>query len=328
MARIQWLAHLALVVSAAACDGNDPKPPDGPGTAWQLGPAMPRRALEPGVGVLGQQVVVAGGFVDELELTARVDAFDVQDQAWRALPDAPVRWSNGNLATVGATLYLLGGLEGTDQVAQGAAFALDSVSQTWRTLAPMAEADARGAAGVVDAPGRVYLLGGASTTGALASCLFYDTIADRWDRLPDLPAPRAHPAAMRRADGSLIVTGGFASRDASAPRGDTWLLPPGGTAWLPVAAMPSSGEALHGGCAYGVVLGQLVCAGGAASATVDAYDPFDDEWATVEAMPAPRGGTQGAAIGSKLYIPGGSASRARAPTDTLYVYDPFATAAR
>lgn len=331
MARIQWLATLALVAGAAACDDNDPKLPDGPGTAWQLGPTMPRPALEPGVGVLGQQVVVAGGFTTVAgEISARVDAFDIQDQAWTALPDAPVRWTNANLATVGATLYLLGGFEGTEQVARGAAFALDSVTNTWSALAPMAEAEARGAAGVVGAPGRVYLLGGASTTSALASCLFYDIAADRWERLPDLPAPRAHPAAMRRTDGALIVAGGFESRDASAPRGETWLLPPGGDAWQVIAPIP--GEPVRSGCAYGLVVGQLVCAGGDSSAavasTVDAYDPYDNEWASVEAMPVARAGTQGASLGSKLYVPGGRASLQAEPTDTLYVYDPFATAPR
>ncbi|HEU4734806.1 MAG TPA: kelch repeat-containing protein, partial [Kofleriaceae bacterium] len=113
-------ARLFAAIAASACAtgcASNPEPRDGPASAWQLGPTMPRRALAPGVAMLGQQLVVAGGFdtgaSEGLEITARVDAFDVGTGTWEALPDAPVRWSHANLATVGATLYLAGGLEGT-----------------------------------------------------------------------------------------------------------------------------------------------------------------------------------------------------------------------
>src|SRR5690349_13354771 len=104
--------------------------PDAPTTAWSLGPTMPRRALAPGVAALGQQLIVAGGFDtsvrEGLDITARVDAFDPATGTWGTLPDAPVRWTNSNLASVGATLYLVGGLEGAQLVARGDAFALDA----------------------------------------------------------------------------------------------------------------------------------------------------------------------------------------------------------
>jgi len=301
---------------------------------------MPRRALEPGVAALGQQVVVAGGFDtsvrEGLDITGRVDAFDTTDGTWGTLPDAPVRWTHPNLAAVGGTLYLLGGLEGVQYAARGEAFALDSLDHVWRPIAPMDPADARGASGVVTAPGRVYLLGGASSTAALATCLEYDITADRWTRLPDLPAPRSHPAAMRRADGTLIVAGDLASLDASDPRGEVWALPPPGAAsrvWQPRAAMHQPADPdTRGGCAYGVVLGELVCAGGeggqAARRVVESYDPYTDVWTAREAMPVERAGTQGAVVGGRLFVPGGSGTLAFEPTDTLYIYEPLDTAPR
>jgi hypothetical protein len=299
---------------------------------------MPRRALDPGVAVFGQQVVVAGGFdtsaSEGLDITARVDTFDVTTGTWDRLADAPVRRTSANLATVGPTLYLLGGLEGPQRVARGDAFALDPLDQSWQPIAAMDPADARGAAGVVVAPGRVYLLGGASSTAALATCLEYDIAADRWSPLPPLPEPRAHPAAMRRSDGTLIVAGGFASLDASEPRAEVWALPPPGAVprdWQLRAAMPADPGA-RGGCAYGVVLGQLVCAGGEAGLTagsaVAGYDPYNDVWMPGEPMPVGRVGSQGAAIGGRLFVPGGAATPALEPTDTLYIYAPLDTAPR
>ena len=323
----------------AACSSTVARP-DAPASAWSLGPTMPRRALEPAVAVLGQQVVVAGGFdtsVSEgLDITARVDTFDVISGTWGALPPAPVQWTHGNLAAVGATLYLAGGLEGMPYVARSEAFALDAVSQRWQPIAAMDPADARGGSGVVTAPGRIYLLGGASSTAALATCLEYDIAANRWTHLPDLPAPRAHPAAMRMSDGTLIVAGGLESVDASQPRGEVWALPPPGAAtraWQPRTAMhlPADPD-LRGGCAYGFLLGELICAGGqagqAAQKAVESYDPYTDTWTVREPMPIERAGTQGTGIGGRLFVPGGAATLALDPTDTLYIYAPLDTAAR
>jgi hypothetical protein len=299
--------------------------------------------LDPGGTALGQELVVAGGFdvspAGGLEVSAEVDVLDtVQlDSAlptWGTLPDAPVHWVDPNLAAIGDTLYLTGGLEGPGGVARGDALALDPVNHTWQSLPAMPAGEERGASGVVTAPGQIYLLGGASSTAAVATCLVYDTVTRTWSELlPPLPAPRAHPAAMRRSDGTLIVVGGFASGDTSDPRGDVWALPPLGKAWIARAPMFSPGDpAARGGCAYGVVFGQLVCAGGAsgsaASRVVQSYDPYNDVWTTVEPMPVARTGTPGAAIGNRLHIPGGGDAPASVPTGTLYIYTPLDTPAR
>jgi hypothetical protein len=319
--------------------------PDAPASAWSLGPAMPRRALAPGVTALGVDLVVAGGFDTSASagqgITARVDAFDTSVGTWSALPDAPVRWTDPDLAGLGGTLYLVGGLEGTQRVARGESFLLDPLDHQWHPLPAMPAGDERGGAGVTTAPGKIYLLGGVSSTAALASCLEFDVATRSWSHLPDLPAPRARPAAMRRSDGTLIVAGGFAGADASDPRGEVWTLPPAGSAqraWTPATAMHLPGDpGSRGGCAYGVVLGQLICAGGAASqaassvvesSAVESYDPYDDAWTGREPMPVARTGTQGAAVGGRLYVPGGSATLAPEPTDTLYIYAPLDTAMR
>jgi hypothetical protein len=332
------LAALVLAGPGAlgACSSAVDRP-DAPSSAWSLGPAVPRRVLDAGVAALGLRVVVAGGYTvgpaDGLDVSARVDVFDTTISRWAALPDAPVRWTSPNLAAVGGTLYLLGGLDGG--VARGEAYALGPLDDDWRPIDAMDPGDARGASGVVTAPGRIYLLGGASSTGALASCLELDITTGAWSHLPDLPAPRAYPAAMRRADGTLIVAGGLESLDASAPRAEVWALPPPGAAertWQLRGAMQPAPRVPRGQCAYGVVLGHLVCAGGEgspdAATLVESYEPYTDEWTVGEPMPVARAGTQGAAIGGRLYVPGGAELVSRAPADTLYIYAPLDTAMR
>lgn len=324
---LRSLVPVALVAcsSSVACSPEGGHP-DAPVSAWSLGPAMPRRAVDAGVAPFGLRVVVAGGF-DGVEITPRVDVFSAAGNAWSALPDAPIRWTSINVAAVGTTLFLLGGLEGAGRVASGDGFALDPVTESWQPITPMP--DARGGSGVVTAPGRVYLLGGVSSTGALASCLAYDTIAGTWTPLPDLPAPRARPAAMRRSDGTLIVAGGFESADASQPRGEVWALPPGQSGW---ELRKAPERVARGGCAYGVVLSQLICAGGeggpAASTLVDSYDPYADVWTEGEAMPVERAGAQGAGLDARFFVPGGAGAPGMDPTDTLYIYAPLDTAPR
>jgi hypothetical protein len=336
----------ALIVVLAACS-NPPKTPDAPSSPWSLGPPLPVPRLEPGVASLGQQLVVLGGFDTDLsaglDITMRVDVLDVGSNTWSQLPDAPVAWTHVQLASVGATLYLLGGLAGQSYTAQGEAYALDTLSPplAWRQLTAMPAGLERGSAAVVVVPPRIYLFGGASTTTALSSVIFYDTTRDAWcpgaacatpsDQPADLPGPRSHPAAMRRIDGTFVVVGGLAGLFADSAAADVWQLAAGATAWQPTTPMPVA----RGGCAYGAIAGSLVCAGGEASTSAlsytETYNPIDDTWVDDPLMPESRAGTQGAAIGERLFVPGGSRTvptitSGFEPTDTLYIYSPLDTA--
>jgi len=287
---------------------------------------MPGPRLEAGVTAMGQRLVVAGGFdqsaAQGLRITNQVISFDPLIGAWSALKPAPVEWTHLNLAASGATLYILGGHEGTQLTARGEVYALDTdmTDPQWRQLRSLPPGKERGAAGVVVSPPHIFLLGGASTTGALATCLDYDFTRDEWTVLPDLPAPRSHPAAMRMTDGTLIVAGGLAALDAQSAAAEVWALPPGATAWQPRTAMPIA----RGGCAYGTVLGQLVCAGGeagqAALFRADSYDPLGDSWTMLPGMPDARAGTQGGVIAGRLYIPGGARNLTFNPESSLYVF--------
>lgn len=314
----------------AACS-SPATPPDVPFRAWTAGPEMPSPRLEPGVTAMGQRLVVVGGFDQNvsqgLGITDDVIVLDPVNETWSGLHPAPVAWTHINLAASSTTLYLLGGQETTQFLAKGDSFALDTLAQPqqWRQLRAMPVGEERGAAGIIVAPPHIYLIGGASSTGALATCLDYDITLDTWTKLPDLPAARSHPATMRMVDGTLIAAGGLAALDAYSAATDVWALPVGAPAWQPRAAMPTR----RGGCAYGVVRGQLVCAGGevdqAALSTVESYDPLLDAWTTRDSLPAATAGTQGAVIANRLYVPGGSRTLNFQPETTLYVFSPLDT---
>ena len=285
--------------------------------------------LEAGLAALGQNLVMLGGFDTSIEaglqITTEVDELDVDaTNTWTTLPAAPVQWTHIQMVGIDGTLYLLGGLDGVDYIARGDSWALDPGADTWRSLASMPSGLERGAAGIVIAPPHVYLLGGAGTMGALSTCLDYDLLADTWTQMPvDLPAPRSHPAAMYRGDGAIIVIGGLSTLDATEPLATVLALTVGSDSWTPLASMPTA----RGGCGYGLVQGQLVCAGGEAGVAalhlVQSYDPNDDTWTSLPDMPSARAGAQGVAIGQRLFIPGGAQQLLYEPTDSLYVYSPL-----
>ncbi|MGE5184451.1 MAG: hypothetical protein ACM31C_20415, partial [Acidobacteriota bacterium] len=121
---------------------------------------------------------------------------------------------------------------------------------------------------------------------------------------------------------------------------DTWLLLAGDTQWQPRTPMPFA----RGGCAYGVLGGQLACAGGEASTSAlsytELYATIDDTgtpampdamaWTEGTHMPESRAGIQGAAVGQRLFVPGGSQTvptitTGFEPTDTLFIYSPLDT---
>jgi hypothetical protein len=299
-------------------------------------PRRARRRLESSVTALGTRLVVAGGYStslrEGLEITDEVIAFNTLTGTWEELPNLDVRWTHGQLAGNGGILYMLGGHEDANSTARGESFVLELGAEAWEPLPAMPEGLERGAAGVLVSPPYVYLFGGATRTGTLASNLQFDMVTRTWSRLfPDLPLARSHPAVMELFDGTIVVAGGV--DDGNRPLGDVWRLvpdfvtPPEEQLWQVGAAMPTN----RGGCAYGTAFGALLCAGGEAGtealATVERYDPdgaiIDDkaaeEWTELEAMPEPRAGAQGAVIGGQLYVVGGSLTRMFEPTDSMLV---------
>jgi len=282
---------------------------------------LPRSSLESGVVALGTRLVVLGGFAEGLQIATDVHALDtlVDEPAWVALPPAPIALTHPNLAAVAGSLYLLGGLDGTAFTPRGDTYVLSITGAQWEPKAPLPAGAERGSAAIIVTAPHVYLIGGATATGTLATVLDYDLANDTWSTLPELPVARSHAAAMRDVDGTLIVAGGLASLDASQPLADVWALPLGATQWEARAPMPTP----RGGCAHGVIRGHLICAGGEAGAAalkiVEEYDPRLDAWTTRDELPVARAGTQGAVIGQRLYIPGGSGSLRFEPTSTVFL---------
>ncbi len=312
------MRRLILLLGIWGCDAPEMDPP---GPPWTERMALTDRRLEASATGVGSRLVVIGGFVNEaLEISRDVLQYDPFNDVWsvHALP-APEAFTHAGLASVGGSIYLLGGLEGAAFTPSGKSHRLRPNATAWEPLADMPAGQERGAAAVVVSNGHIFLVGGEIAGGFSDTILDYEVASNTWSVYPTkLTTARSHAAAMREdVDGTFTIAGG---NGIQGPLGDTFALRLDGTAELRAPMTVA-----RAGCAYGVVYGQLVCAGGEigteVSRVVEVYDPNDDEWTMVVELPIERAGAAGAVVTSRLYVVGGSQTNAFTPTSTLFEFD-------
>ncbi|MDQ3335885.1 MAG: hypothetical protein M4D80_12015 [Myxococcota bacterium] len=321
------MRRLIVLLGLVGCASPDT---DRRGEPWTERTALPDRRLEASATGVGARLVVIGGFVNEsLEISRDVLQYDPFRDEWSVHPlQAPEAFTHAALTSVGGSLYLLGGLEGSAFTPSGKSWRLRPNATTWEALADMPIGHERGAAAVVVSTGHIFLLGGEIAGGFTDTILDYEISSNTWSVHPmKLTTARSHAAAMREDDGTFIIAGG---NGIQGPLGDTFALRLDG-----MVELRAPMNIARGGCAYGVIFGQLVCAGGeigtAVSRVVEVYDPTDDEWtvptiggrwlAAIAEMPLERAGAAGAIVTSRLYVVGGSQTNALTPTNTLYEFD-------
>jgi N-acetylneuraminic acid mutarotase len=171
----------------------------------------------------------------------------------------------------------------------------------WLSGAPMPEARTEVAAAVVRS--EIALVGGLTTSGASSPRVdAYSPEADRWRRLPDLPAGRHH--ALAASDGRrLYVVGGYGHPlGGGGPTRTAWILESG--AWHALPRLPEPRAA--GGAA--VIRGKLYVVGGRGPAGLArkafALDLATRRWRLTPA-PAPREHLAVTAAAGKIYAVGG-----------------------
>jgi hypothetical protein len=75
--------------------------------AWKRGAPMPLPRSEVAAATVGDELVVAGGFLADGRSSRRVDAYSPARNRWRRLPDLPVAVNHAMAASDGHRLYLV-----------------------------------------------------------------------------------------------------------------------------------------------------------------------------------------------------------------------------
>jgi glucose/arabinose dehydrogenase/N-acetylneuraminic acid mutarotase len=198
---------------------------------------------------------------------------------------------------------------------------------SWSTKQPLPQAilDAGGTA----LNGKLYLVGGKTSSAHVKSVYVYDPVANSWTTGPSLPAAYAaveNPAVVG-LNGKLYVLGG--STDAfSGAVASAAVLDPGTGAWTMLPSMSTP----RGGATAQAIGGKIYVAGGlgadgASLASGEVYDPATNSWSAIAPMATRRDNPGSASLGGKLYVFGGRTRNAdgTSPNGTLStveMYDP------
>ncbi|HET9493631.1 MAG TPA: kelch repeat-containing protein, partial [Chloroflexia bacterium] len=260
-------------------------PPGGPG-AWLLQSPLPGNRMAPAVASLGGYLYAAGGHT--------------------------------STGLQGAAVSSDGPLGGGFQTNRAARF--DGTS--WRAI-PWLPEHLMNAMGVSDGS-KFYVIGGfqSSLVPVLVTLQIFDPATLTWTYGAAMPEGLAGSAAVYHA-GKIYVMGGCV--DGTCTTTNSMLIYDVATnSWSFGANLPVS-------VAYGsaeVIGNYIYFAGGANSGAASAgayrYDPATNTWddASVADMPEPWWGAASGVLDGKLYMFGGIANNAPAPTDRTILYDP------
>ncbi len=271
----------------------------------------------------GGEVWVIGGFVGA-RVVPTVEAYDPALDRWRACPDLPVALHHGNAAVALGKIHVAGYLTGSDFAASGRVFAIGPGDTAWTERARMPAGTERGAAGAASDGERLWVVGGFRRGRAVEDVSEYDAAMDRWAPLPPLPVARDHLVAAL-SEGTLYAAGGRGGTiDSHTGRLDA--LPLANAVWASRAAMPTS----RGGSSGALLGGRFYVMGGEGNAAVasgvfdrvESYDPRSDTWAVHAPMRTPRHGTGAAAVGARIFVPGGAARQGFGATDIHEAFTP------
>ncbi len=263
------------------------------------------RSEHPGV-VLDREVVVIGGFIEvgvgRSGVTDSGEAYDPEGGIWSDLPPLPEPVNHGMAAVVSDRLIVMGGYS-------AAGDPIDSVWElangAWIDLPSLPTPVAAGAAVVLG--DSIFVVGGAPD-GGLSQ---YNLTENSWYQLSGPEQKREHVAAVAYSGEIWAIAGRwqgeiFNTIEIYDSESGTW------------RAGPSLGEARSGFGAT-VVDGAIFVAGG------EVFDPnlavssverlAGGEWAFVDALPYGLHGNPLVAIGSDLYLAGGSTKAAGVEND-------------
>ena len=240
-----------------------------------------------------------------IEVSLESSSVEVGTGLFRHSLGTPLPTLRGEVAvtSLDQEVFVIGGADSSFSTSDKVE-AYDTVSGSWRTIAPLPIALHHVAAVAYD--GKIYVIGGfQGVPFAPTNTLFiFDTKTQTWSEGKSMPTARGALTAQV-VKGRIYAIGG-ASGDALAineaydPATNTW-----------EARSPMSTPREH--LASAVVKDRIYVIGGRAvypSAFTnlndnEVYDPEKDTWTFAKSMPTKRGGIAAASLGDRIYVFGG-----------------------
>lgn len=249
--------------------------------AWSLGPSLPvgQTDVVAFVGPDGDLAVLGGTSTSVLQLSST-------DTAWTAgnAIDTALK-SPGVVKTSGGTVFLYGGLKGNSASEEG--WNYDYFGGDHQNIENLNIP--RGNFGAaIDSLDRAYAIGGLDDNNdVISSVERYDRLADQWDEIDPLPAPRQNAATTMDDEGYIYVFGGQSATGTNGIATTSYRYDTDTEVWDAVAPMPTGtidSTAIFAPDGDIYVLGGRTAAGAVAS--VQIYDLDTNTWSAGTDLPA------------------------------------------
>lgn len=220
---------------------------------------------------------------------------------WAMRAPVPTARQNFGMAAYDHQIYLIGG-----ETSQPSNLVerYQPAENTWQTLADLPEALTEIGAAVIG--GKIYVPGGRLGSGAITDTLWlYDPQQNRWAARAPIPHPIS-AYALATFEGHLFVLGGW---DGEAYQNSVWEYTPDTNTWRARAPMPTARAQLAATLANGKIYAMGGTAGESPLATVEIYDPTQEDsaaaWSAGAALPSGRAGLVAASAAELIHIFGG-----------------------
>ncbi len=181
----------------------------------------------------------------------------------------------------------------------------------WRRVADLPESRARFGAAV--AGGRIWVVGGESRNGVLASAVTYDPAADRWTPAGTMRAARSNHGLVA-VDGRIWAIGGF---NGEALLGGVEVLDPSTGSWTTVEGAGGSMPTPRSGFACAAVGGRIWTFGGD-HPVIEVFDTATRRWESRGNMPSPLSAASAVVSRDLVYLIGGFGGAAASPAIRVY----------
>ncbi len=254
---------------------------------------------------------------------------------WGTAAAAPVGRSEAQGIMVDGKLYVLGGFQSSPFGPTDSAYAYDTASNTWTTLATMPLRLTH--TGVAAVGRQIFVAGGyfgssstnfGAQTFATKAVWRYDIDTNTWSSMPDLPQARGSGGLVARGRFLHFFGGADLSRN---DKGEHWILNLDSGGWVAAAPMPNPRS--HMG--FAELAGKVYVVGGqhdvdAALVTqnsVHCFDPTTGVWSEVAPLPVARGhiSTATFSMGGRILVLGGETSHGTS-VSLVHAYDPLTNA--
>ncbi|MDQ2999062.1 MAG: hypothetical protein M3R61_18680, partial [Chloroflexota bacterium] len=187
-----------------------------PGTnTWTALTSKPTAVSDIQAEVIGNKVYVPGGRLASGAISDIFESYDPRRDKWTALKPLPSKLSGYALAAFEGKLYLFGGWDGQSYHAE--VWQYDPGLDKWNAKSPMQTGRAFADAAVPERQGRIYVIGGENTSGALTTNESYNPAEDDgsgqpWSTKAPLPAPSSHLAAATTGRTIFVIGGSNAGK--------------------------------------------------------------------------------------------------------------------